>query len=379
MPRLRRTLTLVALAALLSASAGACERDADRSPGDGGIGFILVGDRDDLGYNQAIWEGKERVARAFPDRSVVAIENVPETDAAVAALESLIEGGASLLFATSFGHLDAAYDVARRHPDVVVVHQGGLEPDPPLDNFGTYFGTHSEAVYAAGVAAGAATKAGVVGFVAAFPIPATYNNVNALLLGARTMRPGAEARVVFTEDWCDPDAQRRAVAALLASGADVIGQHQDCTRTVLEAAEAGGVPVLGYHADGSEVAPASWLTGAIWIWNDLFVDIVAVAARGEFATSAYNGDFRGTLTEDNNPLALAEAGRRVDPATRARIAAVLDGLASGDRSVFEGPLVDTAGVERLAANEAATAAQIDAMDYFLQGVRIIEDAEQPSG
>src|SRR4051812_21599034 len=105
------------------------------------IGFIFVGAHDDLGYNQAAWEGSVAVSRAFPDHVVIRQENVPETAEAESVMERMIKQGARILFATSYRHLASAVAIARRHPEVVVLHEGGLEPKPGLDNLGTYWGT----------------------------------------------------------------------------------------------------------------------------------------------------------------------------------------------------------------------------------------------
>jgi basic membrane protein A len=361
---MRRTASLVfAVAALLAGCAGATTRAPDRTT----VGFIFVGARDDLGYNQAAWEGSEALARAMPDLRVLRVENVPEDHAAVTALEDLIRRGATILFATSFGHLDAAYEVARRHPEVTVLHQGGIEPAPRLDNFGTYFGTHSEALYLAGVAAGAATRTNRLGFVAAFPIPATFNNINAFTLGAQSINPAVTTQVIFTKDWCRPDAQAAAATALIAEHVDVIAQHQDCTRTILQAAEAAGIYSVGYHSDGSEVAPKGWLIGAVWVWDRLFEDMVRTILDGRFSTSPYNGDFRGSLAHGDNPFVVTEPGPSVSSATRERLDATLAALTSG-ASPFEGPVVDRDGVVRVAAGSALSAAELDRMDWFVEGV-----------
>lgn len=331
------------------------------------VGFIFVGERDDLGYNQAAWEGSEALARALPDLKVLRVENVAEDDRAEAALEALIDQGASILFATSFGHLDAAYAVARRHPEVTVLHQGGVEPTPRLRNFGTYFGTHSEALYLAGIAAGAATKTNRLGFVVAFPIPATFNNVNAFTLGAQSVNPAVTTQVVFTSDWCKPEAQATAAAGLIAAGVDVIAQHQDCTRTILDAAEQAGIYAVGYHADGSEVAPRGWLIGAVWKWDRLYTDIVRTVLAGEFSGSKYDSDFRGSLADGDNPFVLTEPGPSVTTATAERIASEEARLASGD-SPFTGPLVDRDGTTRLEPGAVLRLRDLDSMDWFVQGV-----------
>lgn len=359
----------IAVAALVTSACSPSESPERDRPV---IGFILVGDRTDLGYNQAAWEGLEAVARAFPSHQVIGLEDIPETDAATDALEDLVDRGAEILFATSFGHLDQAYEVASRHEDVVVVHQGGVEPEPGLANFGTFFGAHSEAMYRAGIAAGGRTESGRLGFVVAFPIPATFNNVNAFLLGARRITPDATVDVVFTDSWCDPTTQAEAAEQLIASGVDVIAQHQDCTETVLGAAEDAGIGAVGYHYDGSEVAPKAWLTGAIWIWEDLYIDIVATVLAGEFAGSQYDSDFRGTLAGGDNPFTLAEPGPTVDEPTLEIMEKALVELRTGQRAVFQGPLFVN-GEARVAESRRLSVTEIDAMDYFLDGVALVGD------
>ena len=356
-------VTAVLVAAACSNSGAARSTEPRRAK----IGFIFVGTRDDLGYNQAAWEGSEAVAKAFPDHEVLRQERVPETDSALTAMEAMVAHGAGVIFATSFGHLRYAYELARRHPDVIVVHEGGNEPTPRLDNFGTYWATVYERVYQAGIAAGAATKTGKIGFVVAFPIPATFANVNAFALGARSVRPDATTTVVFTKDWCQPELQADAAKRLLALGADVLTQHQDCTRTILQAAEAGGAATVGYHADGSEVAPRAWLVGTVWDWKPLFIDITRTALLGQFRTSKYNGDFRGSLRGGNNPFILTDFGPKVSPATQALITAAAERFRAGG-SPFSGPLADRDGRPRVAADATPTAAEVDRMDYFVAGV-----------
>jgi simple sugar transport system substrate-binding protein/basic membrane protein A len=371
--RLRAPAAVIVLCLCLVA--GSCGGSASgRLPNASAkIGFVFVGTRDDLGYNQAAWEGSDAVIRAFPDLTVLRAEGVPETAEGEKVMEGMVKRGVRILFATSFGHRDAALAVARRHPEVIVVHEGGLEPARRLDNFGTYFGTVYEPVYQAGIAAGAATRTGKLGFVAAFPIPAVFNNVNAFTLGARSVNPTAITSVRFTLDWCDPARQGAAAAALLAEGADVLTQHEDCTATVLQAAEQAGVRSVGYHYDGSEVAPTGWLIGSVWDWRALVTDIVRTALTGSFARSRYNGDFRGSLRTGDNPFVLTEPGPTVAAAARQSIEAAGARFRAGE-SPFDGPLSDRDGRLRIAAARP-TQSEIDSMDWFVPGVM----GEVPSG
>jgi simple sugar transport system substrate-binding protein/basic membrane protein A len=331
------------------------------------IGFILVGHNDDLGYNQAVYEGSVAVARAFPDNEVLREYGVSETLGAVDAMERPIRRGARVIFATSFGHRDAAAEVARRHPDVVVLHQGGVKVGSSPQNFGTYWGTMYEPVYQAGIAAGAATRTNKLGFVAAFPIPATYNNINAFTLGARSVKPDVTTTAVFTSNWCDPAKQAEAARQLIAGGADVLAQHQDCTRTILQAADTAGIKAVGYHYDASEVAPHAWLLGAVWNWGDLYVDMARHALNGTFRTSPYDGNFRGGLKTGNNPFVLTEYGPGIAQPTGDAVEAAGRRFAAGG-TPFDGPLGDRDGGLRVPPGVSPDRAQIDSMNYFVPGV-----------
>ena len=61
----------------------------------------------------------------------------------------------------------------------------------------------------------------------------------------------------------------------------MITQHQDCTKTIVEAAEAAGIYSVGYHADASSLAPNGWITGSEWDWAALYTDIVQTVIDGD--------------------------------------------------------------------------------------------------
>jgi basic membrane protein A len=372
-----RTWPAVALAAAAALLAGSCAKSTTAAggsspsgvtPGTGGsaVGFIMVGPKDDFGYNQAVYEASQEVGSAFPDLKVLTSENIPETAEAVRAMEDLIGKGAKIIFATSYGHSTAAEEVAKRHPDVVVVHQGGLVKNK-MANYGTYFGTVYEPVYLAGIAAGSASKTGKLGYVVAFPIPQTLANVNAFEQGAKVSNPAARTTVVFTANWCDPAKQAQAADSLLGQGVDVLTQHQDCTKTIVEKAEAAGKLSVGYHADTSKLAPSGWITGSQWNWGPLYTDIIRTAKDGRFTGSKYNADYRVGLRTGDNPFVQSGYGSVVDDATRARIADATATLKAGG-SPFTGPVKDQDGAEKVAAGKTPTYDEIEQMSYLVEGV-----------
>jgi basic membrane protein A len=351
-----------------SSSAGG----ASAAPGQGGkaVGFIFVGPKTDFGYNQAAYAGSQAVAAKFPDLKVLTQENVPEDDNAARVMEGMISRGAKLIFATSYGHLQAAEKVAKAHPDVVIVQQGNVITGAVAPNLGTYFGTVYEPVFLAGVAAGKATKSNKLGFVYAFPIPQTVNNINAFELGARSVNPAAKTFAVNTGSWCDPQKQKSAVDSLLSQGIDVVTQHQDCTDTIIKATESAGAFTVGYHADASSLAPKGWLTGSEWNWGPLYTDIVQTTIDGKFTGSKYNANYRVGLQNGENPFVESKFGPAVSTATQADIAADLKKLQVKGASVFTGPIDDQAGKVVVPAGTALQYGDpgIEGMNWFVQGV-----------
>ncbi len=375
---------------------GSDTSSADDDPGDDAmageacgigatkVGFLYVGPKDDFGYNQAAYEAAVAMGEAT-GVEVLHAENVPETNEdAVPVMEDMIAQGATILFPTSYGHFGPAVEVAKNHPDVCVVHQGQLESsleDGPLDNLGTYFSSVFEPVYLAGIAAGGVSETGILGYVYAFPIPQTLENINAFTLGAQTKNPDIEVIAVSTADWCDPAKQAQAAQTLLDQGADVLTQHQDCTKTIIETAEAAGVYSVGYHYDASELAPKGWLTGSDWAWTGLYTDIVETMIAGDFVTSPYNGDYRFGYRDVDAPFVAFEPspfGSAVSEDLRAEIEAANeafladeDGDGIGDFSVFSGPLADRDGEERIADGESPDYVELDGLfsdPWFVSGV-----------
>jgi simple sugar transport system substrate-binding protein/basic membrane protein A len=374
----RRRAALAAAIALTCTlglvAAGCGSDDASGSGTDGAaaagertkVGFIYVGPKDDFGYNQAAYEGAQQAAQELGNVELLQAENVPETAEVTRVMERMISEGAKVLFPTSYGYLKYAQQVAAEHPDVVVVHQGGLEAEPKLPNFGTYFGTVYEPVYLAGIAAGKATTSDKLGYVVAFPIPQTLANVNAFALGAKSVNPDATTTVVFTANWCNPGVQAQAATALIEDGVDVLTQHQDCTKTIIETAERAGAKSVGYHYDASSLAPQGWLTGSEWNWAPMYKDIISTALAGDFAGSVYDGDHRVGLQTGDNPFVQSAFGPSVTDETKAQVEEAKAGMAS--EGIFAGPIADQSGKVAVPAGTTLSYAEVEQMDFLVDGV-----------
>lgn len=372
----RKGLILSLVMAMVLSLLVACSGSEDQSktadtaaeataPGTGGtaIGFIFVGAKDDYGYNKAAYLGSEEVEKAFPDLKILRKENVPETAEAERVMEQMIRDGAKVIFPTSYGHLQFAINVAKKYPDVVFFHQGGLDT---ADNVGTYFGNIWETVYLAGIAAGKKTKTNKLGYIAAIPIPQVLLNINAFTMGAKSVNPKVTVSTVFTNEWCDPGIQATAANSLIDQGADVLSQHQDCTKTIIETAERRGVMSVGYHADASELAPKGWLTGAAWDWGKLYTEMAQTAVDGKFDGSKFDGRYRIGIEE--GAVKLSPFGSAVTDDVKSLIEEKRAAILDGSFHPFAGPVKDQAGTVRIAEGVKPTVEDLEKTDYFVEGV-----------
>ncbi len=330
------------------------------------VGFIYVGPKDDYGYNQAHAEGAA-VVKALAGVTVIEEENVPETVDVQKTMESMINlDGATLIFPTSFGYFDPhMLAMAAKYPNIQFRHCGGLwQAGKNPVNTGSYFGYIFQGQYLNGVTAGYATKSKKIGFVAAKPIPQVLQNINAFLLGARSVDPSITCQVIFTGEWSLAVKEAEATNALIDQGADVITCHVDSPKVVVETAAGRGAFVCGYHANQSPLAPAKYLTGAEWAWGNVYSDFVKKAQAGETLGNFVRGGLKDGFVK------MSPLGPGVSDESRRKFEATLAQMKAGGFSVFKGPIKDNKGNVVITADKsfAEDAIELESMSYLVEGV-----------
>ncbi|MDQ0446119.1 simple sugar transport system substrate-binding protein [Methylobacterium aerolatum] len=362
LPLTRRTMLGAGAALGLAAATGGRARAATPLT----VGFIYVGPKDDYGYNQA----HAQAAKALKGMGGIEIteeERVPETNAVEKTMESMINlDGATLLFPTSFGYYSPyLLNEARKNPKIQFRHCGGLwtEKDPP--NAGSYFGYIAQGQYLNGIVAAHASKSKKIGFVAAKPIPQVLNNVNAFLLGARSVDPSITCQVIFTGEWSLAVKEAEATNALVDGGADVITCHVDSPKVVVETAARRGAFVCGYHVDQSPLAPQKYLTGAEWNWLPIYKDAIAAMQAGKVPEHFVRGGLADGYVK------MSPYGPGVSDGARRNADAVKAEMLKGGYEIIKGPLKDNAGKEVMPAGKAypEKAPELESTNYLVEGVK----------
>ena len=321
--------------------------------------WIYVGPHDDHGWSQAHDKGRLYVQNALGSKVQTTYkELVPEGPQTCQVIESLVRDGNKIIFATSFGFQNCMVTEAKKHSDVFFEQATGTAQ---AKNLAEYFGAAEDAIYLSGMAAGAATKKGVLGYVVPFAIPEVIRHANAFALGAQVTHPGAKVRLIWTNSWLDPSKEKKAAQSLVAAGSDVLGQNVDSPATG-QFAESKGVPWVGYDSDAHTFAPKQWLTAAVYNWGPYYLRRVKAAMDGTWKTGFYYGSLKDGF------VGLARYGPKVTAKTKRMIAAKKAALLSGKFYEFAGPLHDQKGKLRVKKGQRLTVKQLYAMNWLVKGV-----------
>src|SRR6516165_9030256 len=233
------------------------------------VGFIYLGPVGDFGWTYQHELGRQAVVKEFGDKvETTYLENVSEGPDAERSIEQLVRAGNKLIFTTSFGYMDPTLKVAKKYPNVHFEHATGFKHDK---NMGIYNGRFYEGRYVQGLIAGKMSKAGVLGYIASFPIPEVIMGINATMIAAQSVNPNIKVKIIWVNTWFDPGKEADAAKALLDQGADVIMQHTD-SPAAMQIAEARHAHAFGQDSDmikfGLEAQLTAidnkWTSGDVW-------------------------------------------------------------------------------------------------------------------
>jgi len=340
------------------AAAPAAPAVAEPKTGELKVGFVYTSPVGEAGYSWAHDQGRMAIGR-LPDVKTSFVEAVKEGAEAERVIADMAKNGYDLIFATSFEFMDPTMKVGSNFPQVKFMHCSGFKAAGNVDN---YFGRMYQARYLTGMVAGLMTKTNTIGYVAAFPIPEVIRGINAFTLGARSMNPKTQVRVVWTKTWFDPALEKAVALSLLDMKADVIAQHQDSPGPQ-EAAQQRGKYSIGYNSDMSRFAPKAHLTAAVWNWAPLYEAIVKEVRAG-----TWTGNRAIWWGMDKGIVDISPFGPMVPKAVQGRVLAQREEFLKGNDEVFVGPIKDQGGRVRIADGVKAADKDLLGMVWFVEGV-----------
>lgn len=332
--RLGALIACLALAAALTASLATAK--PARKQAAFKVAWIYPGPYNDGGWSTAHDNGRKYAEKVLGDKIQTTYKDKVFSNAQVPQIVAgLSRDGYQMIFGTSFGQFELGVNgqLYAKYPKIKFEQATGTQIKP---NQSEYFGAGEDTIYLSGMAAGAATKKGVIGYVVPFGIPEVVRHINAFALGAQATHPGAKVKLIWTNAWYSPPKETAAAKALVSAGADVIGQNVDSPAAGVYA-EKAGVPWVGYDANAQKFAPKQWLTAATYDWGPYYVKRIRAAMAGTWKPGFYYGTIKDGFT------GLAPFGPNVSAKTKAAIAKKRADLVSGKFAVFQGPLYDQKG------------------------------------
>ena len=323
------------------------------------IGFIYVGPIGDMGWSYQHEVGRRGLVEQFKDKIDTSyLENVNEGPDAERSIEQLVRTGHKLIYTTSFGFMDATAKVAKKYPDVMFEHATGYKRDK---NLATYSGRFYEGRYIMGQIAAKMSKSGTIGYIGSFPIPEVVSGINAMMLGAQSVRPDMKVKIIWVNTWYDPGKEAAAARALADQGADILTQHTD-SAAAMQFANERGIFAFGQDSDMIKFGPKAQLTAIINNWTPYYVDRVNLALDKKWTTGDVWGGLNSKIVQMAPYTNMPDEVKKLAMETEAAIIA-------GTLHPFKCPVLGQDGK----AVECKGGANLDdgqilSMNYFIKGI-----------
>jgi simple sugar transport system substrate-binding protein len=158
-----------------------------------------------------------------------------------------------------------------------------------MEEYGYIFADLYQIYYLNGLMAGALTKTGKLGYVAAHTIPEVVRHINAFAIGAKEVgaQLGKNITVYVIEigEWYNPDKARAAAKTLVEQfNVDVLIFTEDSTAVVVFAQDlykqGKEVYVFSHYSPMYEWGPDVVVSGQLVRWEVIYADILAKVKAG---------------------------------------------------------------------------------------------------
>ncbi|WP_415182910.1 BMP family ABC transporter substrate-binding protein [Phaeovulum sp.] len=323
------------------------------------VGYIYVGPVGDMGYSFQHDLGRKAVEETYGDKVITSyVENVPEGPDAERVLTQMALDGNKIIFATSFGFMDAVVNVAAKFPDVKFEHATGYKRSA---NMATYDARFYEGRAVIGTIAGRMTKTNKIGYIGSYPIPEVIQGINSAYLHAKKVNPEVEMKVVWAYTWFDPAKEADAAAALIADGVDVMMQHTDSTAPQAKAQEAG-ILTFGQASDMAAFKPRPRVSSIIDNWAPYYIDRIGLMLDGKWESAATWSGIGDGVVE------IGEITDAIPAEVKEEALALAAKIGSGEYHPFTGPINKQDGSVWLADGEVAEDSALSALNFYVEGI-----------
>lgn len=304
-------LPLLALTACASdpttteADSETTEATAETSAEPVKMALVLSGSSNDQSWDQAAFDAGEELKAEGVE---VAVSEAVDPANVAGVLRQYASEGYDLIVAHSFSYQDAVFEVAQEFPDVNFAWAGGI--DGTAENVADYDQPFYQGAYLVGLVAAELSKTGQLGALYGFDIPACHAMGEAMLAGAKSVRPDVTLVTTAVGDWYDVAKAKEAALSQAETGVDYwIGCGQGPTLGEIEAAKDVNGYATSYVGDMSSLGPEVVAANLIWNMEPLFQEMLGDTAGDTFADKYYQlGVPDDVITVEVNPEFKSQVG-----------------------------------------------------------------------
>ena len=320
------------------------------------VHFVYVGPPNDAGWTETHDIARQAAEKKFGGKIETSFTPNVGFDASTTQLfEQLASQKYDMIIANT-EYADLMNGVSAKHPEIKWLECDGHKFT--ANEFG-YYVSHTDSAYLLGIAAAMLAPSGKIGYIGAFPTATLYNDVNGLLLGARSVNPNATVKTVLVNTYFDPQKAAQAADALLNDGVEFLFGVMD-EPTYLQKAEAKGVWTGYWNLDQSKAAPTKYVANFdLSGWTGFYESQFQALLDGTWKAAA------DTVLID---CPLGPWGPNVPQNVKDAVAAAQKKLADGSLNVYMGPLKDTKGNEVLAAGKTIDRQGAYKVNWAIEGV-----------
>ncbi|MCG2686440.1 BMP family ABC transporter substrate-binding protein, partial [Candidatus Parcubacteria bacterium] len=299
-------------------------------------------------------------------------------------IRDFASNGYDLIFATTFGQMDYALEIAAEFPQVAIEHCSGYKT---RENMSWYFARMYQGEHVLGYAAGLMGYH-QVGAVATNPIPEPIRGINAFTLGLQKgLREGghgdwAEAddlvTVVWLNSWRDAEGEVLVAQQFADDGYDLVRQMAD-TPDSSKAACSAGIAAVGYGMNAADFGATCALGSSTWLWGSYYKAQVLSVLDGTWEGGQTYWGGLGNVPQpmiglegwNVPPDILAKAkGLAAEIAERERQAVAAGKDVASSDGIFIGPIYNQVGDLVVAEGEALSDEYLLAeIRWFVFGVK----------
>ena len=303
MKKFTKATAMVLVASMMMSVGAAASVAADENKETLKVALILPGKKDDVSFNQAMYEGLMAYNEAHPGELDLKItENVYEVADIEPALMDFADMGYDVIFGHGFQFMEPIVKVAPSYPDSCFLLGTGYKT---VENSAVYDVHLQTGGYLMGVVAALATETNKVGVVGGANAAEIYRGHEAFKAGVQSVNPDIEIQEVYTGDWTDTVGAKEAAVGMYDSGVDIIWHSGDGIGLgVVQAAKEKDMLCLGNVADQNPLAPENVLTGVVYKWDKVIETIFDDIRSGNFV-GCDEADKYYWITAENEGLAYA--------------------------------------------------------------------------